>query len=259
MSVFAAYSRYYDLLYRDKDYAGEARYVLGLLERHAAGCRRIIEIGCGTGGHARELAKLGLGVYGVDMSAGMLETAEQKRTSLSPELAAHIRFTQGDARTVRLGERADAVISLFHVMSYQTSNADITAAFATAREHLGEGGVFLFDCWYGPAVLTERPAVRVKRLEDVETSVTRIAEPVMNAADNTVDVNYTVLIRDRKTAADEVLRESHRMRYLFTPEIDLLLAANGMSLVASHEWMTDAPPGLNSWSACFVARAVEPW
>jgi SAM-dependent methyltransferase len=259
LSVFAAYSRYYDLLYRDKDYAGEARYVLGLLERHAAGTKRVIEIGCGTGGHARELAKLGLEVHGVDMSSGMLEAAEHKRTALSAELAARIRFTQGDARTVRLSERADAVISLFHVMSYQTSNADVTAAFATAREHLAEGGVFLFDCWYGPAVLTERPAVRVKRLEDVETSVTRIAEPVMNLADNTVDVNYTVLIRDRKTDADEVLRETHRMRYLFTPEIDLLLAANGMSLVASHEWMTDAPPGLNSWSACFVARAVEPW
>ena len=79
----------------------------------------------------------------------MLEMAEQKRSSLAPELAHRLRFTQGDLRTVRLGERADAVISLFHVMSYQTSNADLTAAFATAREHLAEGGVFIFDCWYG--------------------------------------------------------------------------------------------------------------
>ncbi len=259
MSVFAAYSRYYDLLYRDKDYAGEARYVFDLLTRHAAGAKRVVEIGCGTGGHARELAKLGLDVHGVDMSAGMLEMAEQKRGSLSPELAGRLRFSQGDARTVRLGERADAVISLFHVMSYQTSNADITAAFATAREHLAEGGVFIFDCWYGPAVLTERPTVRVKRLEDVETSVTRVAEPVMNPAENTVEVNYTVLVHDRKNAADEILRETHQMRYLFGPEVDLLLASNGMSLVASHEWMKDEPPGLNSWSACFVARAVEPW
>jgi hypothetical protein len=34
MSVFAAYSRYYDLLYRDKDYAAEARYVHELVQRH---------------------------------------------------------------------------------------------------------------------------------------------------------------------------------------------------------------------------------
>jgi len=259
LSVFAAYSRYYDLLYRDKDYAGEARYVFGLLERHAPGAKRVVEIGCGTGGHARELARLGLDVHGVDMSAGMLESAESKRASLPPDVAARIRFTEGDARTVRLGERADAVISLFHVMSYQTSNADIEAAFATARDHLGEGGVFIFDCWYGPAVLTDRPAVRVKRLEDLDTSVTRVAEPVLNTEENTVEVNYTVLVHDRKTAVDETLRETHRMRYLFAPEIDLLLASNGMSLVASHEWMSDSSPGINSWSACFVARAVEPW
>ena len=259
MSVFAAYSRYYDLLYRDKDYAGEARYVFDLLSRHAAGARRVLEIGCGTGGHARELAKLGLEVHGVDMSAGMLEAAEARRSSLSPDVAGRIRFTEGDARTVRLGERADAVISLFHVMSYQTSNADLMAAFDTAREHLNEGGVFIFDCWYGPAVLTDRPAVRVKRLEDLDTSVTRVAVPVLNATENTVEVNYTVLVHDRKTAVDETLRETHRMRYLFGPEVDLLLASNGLSLVAAHEWMTDAAPGLNSWSACFVARAVEPW
>lgn len=259
MSVFAAYSRYYDLLYRDKDYASEARYVFDLLMRHAAGTRRVVEIGCGTGGHARELSKLGLDVHGVDMSRGMLEIAEAKRALLAPELAGRIRFTEGDARTVRLGERADAVISLFHVMSYQTSNADLTAAFETAREHLDEGGVFIFDCWYGPGVLTERPAVRVKRLEDLETSVTRVAQPELNAAENVVEVNYTVLVHDRKTAVDETLRETHRMRYLFGPEVDLLLAANGMSLVASLEWMKDSAPGLNSWSACFVARAVEPW
>ena len=254
MSVFAAYSRYYDLLYRDKDYAGEAHYVAGLIKRYAPGATKAIEIGCGTGGHARELAQLGLHVHGVDRSAGMLEAAEAKLPSVEPEIRARMRFSQGDARSVRLGEKADAVISLFHVMSYQTSNADLTAAFATAKAHLNGGGVFIFDCWYGPAVLIERPSVTVKRLEDVAVSITRIAEPTMNSAQNTVDVNYTVLVYDRKTTQVETLRETHRMRYLFRPEIELLLEANGMSLVTSHEWMTENPPSPHTWAACFVAR-----
>ena len=254
MSVFAAYSRYYDLLYRDKDYSGEARYVTELIKRHAPNSTRVIEIGCGTGGHARELAALGLRVHGIDRSAGMLEAADAKLDSVEPEIRARMRFSQGDARSVRLGEKADAVISLFHVMSYQTSNADLTAAFATARAHLESGGVFIFDCWYGPAVLVERPAVTVKRLEDVAVSITRIAEPTLNSAQNTVDVNYTVLVYDRKTATVETLRETHRMRYLFRPEVELLLTANDMSLVTAHEWMTDRAPGPHSWAACFVAR-----
>lgn len=255
MSVFAVYSRYYDIFYRNKDYASEARYVAALLERHAPGARKAIELGCGTGGHARELAALGLRVHGVDLSAGMLQAAEANLNSVDPEIRARVRFTQGDARSVRLGEKADAVISLFHVMSYQTSNEDLTTAFATAREHLDTGGVFIFDCWYGPAVLVERPAVTVKRLEDEALSITRIAEPTMDSVHNIVDVNYTVLVHDRETAKVETLRETHRMRYLFQPEVELLLAANGMSLVTSHEWMTDRAPNPHSWSACFVARA----
>ena len=38
-------------------------------------------------------------------------------------------------------------------MSYQTSNDDLNATFASARANLKQGGVFIFDCWYGPALL----------------------------------------------------------------------------------------------------------
>ena len=38
MKVFDAYAAYYDLLYRDKDYAGEAAYVLSLLAERGGMC-----------------------------------------------------------------------------------------------------------------------------------------------------------------------------------------------------------------------------
>lgn len=254
MSVFAGYSRYYDLLYRDKDYAGESRYVAGLIRRHAPHAKALLEIGCGTGAHAVELAELGFDVTGVDISEGMLDAAGARRSSLAPELAARLEFATGDARTARLGRKFDAVISLFHVMSYQTSNADLAAAFATAREHLEPGGVFIFDCWYGPAVLRQWPAVTEKNLFDDVTEVARRAEPVIHPTENVVDVNYTVLVTDRLTRASETLRETHRMRYLFSPEIEIALSGAGMTLVDSRGWMTDSPPGFETWGAVFVGR-----
>lgn len=254
MTVFAGYSRYYDLLYRDKDYNAEALYISQLIKTHAPEATSIMEIGCGTGAHAAELAAMGYSVDGVDMSAGMLEAADVRSRDLAPDIQSKLCFTQGDARSVRLGRKFDVVISLFHVMSYQTSNEDLAAAFQTAKDHLEPGGIFVFDCWYGPAVLRQWPATTRKHLSDDDTTVDRIAEPLIHPNRNVVDVNYTVTVTDRKTGTVEELRETHYMRYLFTPEIEMALAAAGMKLIDSRAWMSHERPGFDSWGACFVGR-----
>jgi SAM-dependent methyltransferase len=244
MSVFAAYSRYYDLLYRDKDYAAEARYVHELVQRHHPAARSMLDLGCGTGRHAQLLSQHGYTLTGVDLSEEMLKVAR----GTSPELG----FVQGDVRTVRLGKTFDVVASLFHVMSYQTTNADLRAALDTIREHLAPGGLFVFDCWYGPAVLTSRPETRVKRLEDESIHVTRLAEPVLHPNENVVDVNYHVLIRDKHSGAVDELRETHEMRYLFAPEVQLLLEDAGLRLTQIREFMSEREPGFDTWTAVFI-------
>jgi SAM-dependent methyltransferase len=253
LTVFGAYARYYDLLYRDKNYRAEAEYVSSLVRRQAPPASSILEIGAGTGGHAAELAGMGYELVGIDSSETMLESAESRRLALDGTLASRLKFVRGDARTFRAGRCFDAVISLFHVMSYQTRNEDLEASFATVAEHLGPRGVFVFDCWHGPAVLTQRPSTVVKRLGDEETSVVRIAEPVTDFERNTVDVNYTVIVEDRSSGECETLEETHRMRYLFTPEIDQLTKGAGLRLVESYAWMTHSPPSAESWAACYVA------
>lgn len=260
MSVFGIYSRYYNLLYRDKDYAAEADYVDALIQRHHPGARELLDLGCGTGRHDLLLAQKRYGVTGVDLSEEMLTAARHQLSTSNPQPSSGAAscaspcFHQGDIRTVRLGRKFDAVVSLFHVMSYQTSNDDLEAAFATARSHLSPGGIFVFDCWYGPAVLTQRPEVRVKRLEDEEIRVTRIAEPVLHPNRNLVDVNYQVLVREKATGGVEELKETHRMRYLFQPEVEGFLREAGMKVIEVSEWMTGARPGVDTWGVCFVAK-----
>jgi SAM-dependent methyltransferase len=256
MRVFGAYARYYDLLYSDKDYAAEAQYVHRLIQSYAPGARSILELGCGTGAHAVLLAGEGYRIHGVDLSTDMLERAKIRLADVPPEQASRLEFAQGDIRTVRINGKFDAVISLFDVISYQTTNEDLRAVFATAKAHLKPGGVFIFDCWYGPAVLSDRPTVRSKRVEDEEIAVTRIAEPVMYPNENCVDVNYQLFIKDKASGTVEELRECHRMRYLFSPEIKQLFADMQMEIVAAYKWMTDQEPGLDTWSVCFVGRRL---
>lgn len=251
MMVFGNYARYYDLLYRDKDYEAEANYIHDLIQRHAPKSNSILELGCGTGRHAALLAQKGYAIHGVDMSESMLAEAEQRRTQLAQEVSERLSFSLGDIRKVRVERTFDVVASLFHVISHQTTNEDLAAAFATARAHLKPGGLFVFDCWYGPAVLTDRPEVRAKKLEDEKIQVTRIAVPEIYPNENRVDVNYQLFIRDKVTREVEEVQESHNMRYLFSPEVAKFLSDNGMKPVFSCEWMTDREPGLTTWGVCF--------
>lgn len=259
MNVFGSYSKYYNLLYRDKDYAGEARYVHSLIQRHRAGAASILDLGCGTGRHAFELARFGYAVTGIDRSHEMLFEAQQKQSALQEVYGTNItlpEFCQGDVRAIRIDGKFDVITALFHVMSYQTSNQDLRAVFATARAHLVSGGLFLFDCWYGPAVLSDPPVTRVKRLHDDEIEVLRIAEPEHRPAENLVDVNYQVLITDKATGRVDELRETHRMRYLFSPEVAEFFSDNGMQPLTAEEWLTARPPGTDTWGVCFVGAAI---
>ncbi len=76
-AVFDSYSRYYDLLYRDKDYAAEVAYIDQLLSRHALSGPEILEFGSGTGQHGRLLAARGYRVTGIERSAEMVAQAAE--------------------------------------------------------------------------------------------------------------------------------------------------------------------------------------
>ncbi len=245
--VFDNYARYYDLLYQDKDYVAEAEYVVSLIKRNAPQADHILELGCGTGAHAEYLARMGYTIHGVDISKEMLVLAEKRKAVLPADVAARLSFGLGDVRSVRTGKTYDAVISLFHVMSYQSTNDDLGAAFDTAAKHLLLGGLFLYDFWYGPAVLTKHPDTRVKRLESSDIKVTRIAEPILIVNENMVDVNYSVFIEDKATSEIDQLSEIHRMRYFFLPELEWYRGSSWKELV-SEEWLSGNALSKDSWS-----------
>lgn len=256
MSAFERYSRYYDLLNAGKDYAAEAAYVARQIRAADARARRVLELGSGTARHARLLAAAGFEVCGVEMSGTMLAAARAALEQEPPALRQCLELVQGDARHVRLERRFDAVVSLFHVVSYQVRNEDLAAMFATARHHLAPGGHFFFDYWHGPGVLTDLPGPREKQGEDASFAVTRRARPEMLPRQNLVKVHYEITGRDKRSGTTEHIEETHPMRYLFEPELALLLGAAGFRVLRSMAWMADAAPALDTWNACTLAEAL---
>lgn len=252
MEAFQDYAYYYNAFYQDKDYAAESRQVDTLLRRYGVNVKRIVNFGCGTGRHDIELSKQGYDCMGIDLSPLMIDIAKEN----SRDMNVDIEFAVADICDYKPKEKYDAVISLFHVMSYQNSNEDILGAFRSARKALDNGGLFLFDLWYGPGVLSEPPVVRVKEVEDDTYKLVRIARPVMHDKTNVVDVCYEVLVVEKETGYTKMISETHHMRYFFRPELEFYLKESGFDLIDNLDSVTLGDTGYGSWTSYFVARAV---
>ena len=255
MTVFDDYAEWYDLFYEDKDYRGEAAFVTEVLASQGGAGRELLEVGCGTGAHARWLVGSGWRLVGIDRSERMLVKARARLAEAGAADAA--RFVRGDARTFSLGETFDTAVSLFHVMSYQAGPGDLEAALASVRRHLRPGGLFLFDFWYGPAVLAQRPEQRQGTAENARFRVRRTAIPALREDDHVVDVRYVFDVVDKLAGTHREVQEVHPMRYLLPDEMAGLAGTAGFMCLSQRAWMEDRAPDAKTWAAFALLRVDD--
>jgi ubiquinone/menaquinone biosynthesis C-methylase UbiE len=107
----------------------------------------ILDIGCGTGRHAIELAKRGYRqVVGIDLSSAQLTLARLK----AKQAGMQIRFIRADARKLKFNREFDLVIMLcegaFPLMETDEMNF---AILKNAAKALKKNGVFIFTTLNG--------------------------------------------------------------------------------------------------------------
>lgn len=249
MSQFGnLYSKYYDLLYQDKDYNAEIDYIIQLIQNHPIKIESILDLGCGTGKHDEILCDKGYKIHGVDISEEMLNIAELKRKGRESNLT----FTQSNIAELELGKKFDLIISLFHVMSYQNTNKLLDNVFSVVDNHLNDGGLFIFDFWYGPAVLTDPPKKKTKKLENKYIKITRITEIEMHAHLNRVDVSFDIFVKNIKDNNVIKKKELHKMRYFFDTELEMLCDKHGFQIDQKYKWLTDKKPSFKTWNVVWV-------
>lgn len=249
MSHFFDYSKYYNLLYQDKNYSEEVDYIDSLIRKYHPKAVQLLDVGCGTGNHAKLMARKGYNIHGIDLSEQMLEIAKNGQSDIT--------FEQGDIRYFKLDRRFDVITSLFHVMSYQTSNEDVVSSFKAVHNHLNKDGLFIFDFWYGPAVMMDPPSVRVKKMENESLKVIRVAEPLIDYDQCIVNVQFDVNIFDKQLSQQDSLQETHPMRYFFQNELHYFAGQCGFEILNFYSWLSLKEPSKDKWYAIAICKKIE--
>ncbi len=151
----------------------------------------ILDLACGTGTLAVELAKLGHYVLGVDISPDMIEVAKSKAAKL-----ANVSFRVQDMAHFTTNEEFDCVTCTFDSLNYLLSIGDLRTVIANVATALQPHGLFIFDCNTDQLYLTGHKGTYQRELGgesflqkfhyDPEK---RIATTIFEFSDGTIEVH----------------------------------------------------------------------
>lgn len=253
MQSFASYGKYYDIIYADKEYEKECDFLEGIFKKYAGSLpKTTLDAGCGTGSHAVSLGKRGFNITGIDASETMIRIARAKAERNGVNIDFHVM----DLRKLKLNKKFDACISMFTVVGYIVETEDVEKVFRNIRKHLNTHSLFIFDFWYGPAVLHIRPSPRMKNAKKDDVQVIRFAEPHLNTLLHLCEVKYSLIVTKKKKIIDE-LEETHTVRYFFPKEIQHILEEANFRLLRLCPFRNlNAEPTENDWNVVAIAQAV---
>ncbi|HKO15237.1 MAG TPA: class I SAM-dependent methyltransferase [Gemmatimonadaceae bacterium] len=105
----------------------------------------VLELACGSGRVSWPIARAGVSIVGLDLSAAMLGNAERKRASESPETSGRARFVEGNVVEFHLGETFALAIVPFRAFQMLLTTDEQRCALACMRRHLRDDGRLILD------------------------------------------------------------------------------------------------------------------
>ncbi|MCK4543536.1 MAG: class I SAM-dependent methyltransferase [Spirochaetales bacterium] len=120
---------------------------------------KILDLACGTGTLALELAKFGHSVLGVDISPKMIEVAKSKAGHLS-----NVSFQVSDMLDFTTEEEFECVTCTFDSLNYLQNIDQLQAVIEKVGRALRPDGFFIFDCNTEQLYLTRHKGTHQREL-----------------------------------------------------------------------------------------------
>ena len=117
-------------------------------------------------------------------------------------------------------------------------------------------GLFLFDVWYGPAVIAQKPGDRSVETEKGGCRILRRTRAHLDTNRKICDVHFDLTHWDEVGRATE-WEEDHSVRYFFRADLESHLADFGLQLLDLLSFPEGRPsPDADTWNVIGIARAI---
>ena len=115
----------------------------------------------------------------------------------------------------------------------------------------------MFDVWYAPAVLNLGVETRVRRFENSNHKIIRIAESNLKIKKNIFNFKFNILILDKILKKYHEFNETHSMRYFSTDEIQNFANQTGFSLIESKPFLKNGELSDTTWGSFFILKKIK--
>ncbi len=221
-------AKYYDLLYDYKDYNKETDFIEQIFRKYALiKPKRILDLGCGTGGHIIPLAKRGYDCCGIDLSKDMIKLAKEKAKK---ENLKEVEFIVGSMHDFCAPGVFDGVISMSSAICFLNTYPHFNSALAKIRRCLKRDGIFLFDFWNGYMVIDQYSPTKVAIRRRKDEELIRISETKLDLTRQQALVEINVrLIKNNRVI--DAFSDKHTVRFYFLDEMRNYLELNGFKVL----------------------------
>ena len=216
---------YYDLII-PRDIKGICDSVEQFIGRFLK-TKEILDLGCGTGRFAIELAKRGYKVTGLDITEEMLKVARQN----AKKAKIKIKFTYGDIRNFDLKKKTSIIWARGSIGDL-TNMQDIKKALINIRKNLSKNGLFIFDVRdYNDHLKKHAKGyvydTRIYQKKDVKVIFN--FKLALNKRTKIANIRDTVMIESTNGVQNS--KGYHKFRYYTKNELIALVTATGYKII----------------------------
>ncbi|MCT4613130.1 MAG: class I SAM-dependent methyltransferase [Clostridia bacterium] len=200
-------AQYYDELYDYKEYDKEVAFLNSILK----GKSNVLDVGCGTGNHIKELERFGYKCDGIDKSKEMVEITKSKISG---------QVYLGDMLNFKIRKKYDAIISMFAVINHLNSINELEMVLLNMKNHLRENGIIILDL-YNPSKSGNKT--------DQKGNIKRIMNWEIDLNNKTEKTNIKYIINE-----EDVVETNHCFKIFDIDEISIVAKNIGLDIISIY-------------------------